>query len=320
MTSDAISISLPKRGLLCLLVSILVNTAFFTLFNMLLKDDEVRPLVVRLRPVSLEKEKSEDEILKKLESESFKINSMTLKKGDTIEDKKRAQIQAKELVQKTIPKKPTEKVKPKSNVKKEQPLDFAALAPQLSEVKEIPKAAPAPESKKLTDLGHVKKDQTRIQEQESLTKKQILNEFAATPDIAKVLDSKGFNMEFGLPEGLNEDDLNSKELIYFAFLRRNFLKYLTTFLTTHNKLVISRPSLTYALKTGPHLLTARAIYDDQGNMVSFKILKSSLNNDIHQLFEETVKGMRTIPNPPRDFVKGRDKEFSVYYQLQINGV
>ncbi len=300
------------------MVSILVNVSFFALFNLLLKE-EVRPLVVRIRPSAIEKEKSEEEILKKLESESFKITSMTLKKGDTIEDKKKAPNKADEATQKTIVNKPVAKIRPKTN-EKTPPLDLAALAPQLAEVEAQPKLAPTPSLNKQTDLGHLNKDQKRIQEQESLTKKQILSEFAATPDIAKVLDSKGFNMEFGLPEGLNEDDLNSKELIYFAFLRRNFLKYLTTFLTTHNKLVISRPSLTYALKTGPHLLTARAIYDDQGNMVSFKILKSSLNNDIHNLFEETVKGMRTIPNPPRDFVKGRDKEFSVYYQLQINGV
>lgn len=318
MTGDAIQISLPRRGLVCLLVSIFVNASLFALFNLFLKE-EVRPLVVRLRPAALEKEKTEEEILKKLESESFKITSMTLKKGDTLEDKKRAKIQDKKETQKTIVQKPIAKVKPKAKEKR-PPLDLAALAPQLAEVKAESQPAPTPQTQKQTDFGYMNRNQTRIQEQESLTKKRILDEYASTPDIAKVLASKGFNMEFGLPEGLDEDDLNSKELIYFAFLRRNFLKYLTTFLTTHNKLVISRPSLTYALKTGPHLLTARAVYDDQGNMVSFKILKSSLNNDIHNLFEETVKGMRTIPNPPRDFVKGRDKEFSVYYQLQINGV
>lgn len=318
MTGDAIQISLPKRGLICLLVSIFVNASLFTLFNLFLKE-EVRPLVVRLRPAAIEKQKSEEEILKKLESESFKITSLTLKKGDTLEDKKRTKIKAKEPTQKTIVQKPQTKTKPKTQEKK-PPLNLAALAPQLAEVKAEPRPAPTPLDQRPTDLGYLNKDQKRIQEQESLTKRQILNEYASTPAIAKVLESKGFNMEFGLPEGLDEDDLNSKELIYFAFLRRNFLKYLTTFLTTHNKLVINRPSLTYALKTGPHLLTARAVYDDQGNMVSFKILKSSHNNDIHNLFEETVKGMRTIPNPPRDFVKGRDKEFSVYYQLQINGV
>lgn len=318
MTGDAIQISLPRRGLVCLLVSIFVNASLFALFNLFLKE-EVRPLVVRLRPAALEKEKTEEEILKKLESESFKITSMTLKKGDTLEDKKRTKVQDKKATQKTIVQKPVAKVKPKAKEKR-PPLDLAALAPQLAEVKAESQPAPTPRTRKQTDFGYMNRNQTRIQEQESLTKRQILDEYASTPDIAKVLASKGFNMEFGLPEGLDEDDLNSKELIYFAFLRRNFLKYLTTFLTTHNKLVISRPSLIYALKTGPHLLTARAVYDDQGNMVSFKILKSSLNNDIHNLFEETVKGMRTIPNPPRDFVKGRDKEFSVYYQLQINGV
>lgn len=298
MAHDSLQITISKRALLAVLCSLVINLIMFVVFDVITKE-EVRSLAVRLQTDRDDRDRAEEEkMLKKLEEESFKITELTLKKGDSLKDVKRKKAPVV--------------------TKRKDKLSLSELAPQTTP-ENLPTPVPTPKKDlRPTDIGQIESAPKKLREQEALTKRQILNEFAANPEVAKVLNTKGFNMEFGLPEGLNETDLNSKELIYFAFLKRNFLKYLTTFLSTHNRLVVSRPALETALRSGPHLLNARAIYDEKGHMISFKILKSSLSNDIHHLFEETIQGMRTIPNPPKDFVKGVDKEFSVYYQLQIN--
>jgi hypothetical protein len=64
------------------------------------------------------------------------------------------------------------------------------------------------------------------------------------------------------------------------------------------------------------LLVGRIDYDENGNIITVKILKSSENDDVHQFFEETLKKL-VLPNPPKIFLK-RKKEFSIYYQVQVN--
>jgi len=66
-----------------------------------------------------------------------------------------------------------------------------------------------------------------------------------------------------------------------------------------------------------HTLTGKILFDKEGNIIKINILKSSLNDDVHALFENTLVGINSLPNPPQMILQNKD-DFTVYYQLSIN--
>jgi len=42
------------------------------------------------------------------------------------------------------------------------------------------------------------------------------------------------------------------------------------------------------------------------------------NAEFSSLFENTLKGINKLPNPPRQLVDNNTEEFSLYYRLKIN--
>jgi uncharacterized protein YuzE len=124
-----------------------------------------------------------------------------------------------------------------------------------------------------------------------------------------------FEIRYERPEGVSEDQLNSDEKAYYAFFKRSYASYLSKLYATYEKIKIDRPGLDRDL-LDKHLLIGKIDYDENGNIVTVKILKSSQSDDIHYFFEETLKQLN-LPNPPKSFVKSK-KTFSTYYQIQIN--
>ncbi|MBT3585697.1 MAG: hypothetical protein HN509_12400 [Halobacteriovoraceae bacterium] len=149
-------------------------------------------------------------------------------------------------------------------------------------------------------------------------RQNILKDLAANPDSAQAIQNTGFDIKFEPPEGVSEDELNSMEKIYYSFQRRTFETYVTSFLKTYRTMLLRRPQIKRPLKEKIHVLTGRVIFDKDGNIISIKIIRSSADDDVHDLFEDTLKEMRALPNPPKDLVR-KDGQFSIYYQLKING-
>lgn len=124
-----------------------------------------------------------------------------------------------------------------------------------------------------------------------------------------------FEIRYERPEGVSEDELNSDEKAFYSFYKRSYSSYVSKLYSTYEQIAISRPRINKDFEN-KHLLVARVDYDENGNIVTVKILKSSESDDIHYFFEETLKKL-TLPNPPKIFLKMK-KEFSIYYQVQIN--
>lgn len=124
-----------------------------------------------------------------------------------------------------------------------------------------------------------------------------------------------FEIRYERPEGVSEDELNSDEKAYYSFYVRSYQNYYSKIYSTYEKIVIERPALSRVFD-GKHLLIGKIDYDENGNIVTVRILKSSPNDDLHYFFEETLKQLNQ-PNPPKVFTKNR-KQFSIFYQLQIN--
>lgn len=134
---------------------------------------------------------------------------------------------------------------------------------------------------------------------------------------AEVLNNTGFNLHFEPPEGIPEDELNSAEKIFYSFQKRTFMGYVNSFLSSYQSALTKHPAIQNALTSERHLLTGRITFDKEGNIVRIKILRSSANDEIHRLFEETLLNIRSLPNPPQAIIEDKD-EFNIYYQLRIN--
>jgi hypothetical protein len=124
-----------------------------------------------------------------------------------------------------------------------------------------------------------------------------------------------FEIRYERPEGVSEDELNSDEKAFYSFYKRSYASYVSKLYATYDEIAISRPKIHRDFEN-KHLLVGRIDYDKNGNIIMVKILKSSESDDVHYFFEETLKKL-VLPNPPKIFLKMK-KEFSIYYQVQIN--
>lgn len=212
-------------------------------------------------------------------------------------------------------------------LKKGNTLDFKKLTPDPDESAKIAK-----KFDKESDLNTEQKknnynweaDEQKIVNIETSTQStgqsqtKTIKELGITGDQAKIFRRTNLDISFEPPEGVSEDELNEASKRYYIFQKRSYVKYLNSFFKTYHRLVLSKPQLKQNIsKWGMHRLTGRVIFDKEGNIVSIKILKSSTNDNIHQLFEETLKEIGKLHNPPKDYFVKED-QFTIYYQITIN--
>jgi hypothetical protein len=232
---------------------------------------------------------------------------------------------------------PSPKKSVEASEKKGQPgqLSLDKLAPELPKPQPVKKIAneetasknspPNQMAKNFLKTNHAEsgghfyfnyKDQKvipRSQEQETLKTEATKN---FSPPMNKATEKiSNFEIRYERPEGVSEDELNSDEKAYYSFYVRSYQNYFSKIYATYEKVVIERPALSKIFDK-KHLLIGKIDYDENGNIVTVKILKSSEDDDLHYFFEETLKQL-SQPNPPKIFTKNR-KQFSIYYQLQIN--
>ncbi len=135
------------------------------------------------------------------------------------------------------------------------------------------------------------------------------------PDLNEVLQKAFFNIKFDPPKGVNEDELNTVERIFYSFQKRAYLAYLRSFISNYQQQLRSNPFLKKNI-IKKHRLLGKIIFDKKGNIISIEIIKSSEFDSIHNLFENTLKDIRMLPNPPVALIK--DNQFIMYYYLILN--
>ena len=154
---------------------------------------------------------------------------------------------------------------------------------------------------------------SRSSEHESIKKQAITNINVPSNRVQQSLSGLEVRME--RPEGVSEDELNDVEKMYYSFNVRMYKNFYTTIVTNFDKIKIQRPGLEKAMADS-HELLGRVEYDENGEIQSIKILKSSVNDDIHFFFEESLKQLK-LPNPPKSKL-GKDKTFNIFYLITIN--
>ena len=154
-------------------------------------------------------------------------------------------------------------------------------------------------------------------EEHGRIKENLLKGLSSQKDLAVILRNTSLDIKFDPPKGVTEDELNTIEKIFYSFQRRMILGYYYSLFSSYNKLLLSSPQLENSLRKESQHLIGKIIFDHKGNTVRIKIIKWSSDDHIQELFEDTLKGIHSIPNPPRAFVEN-DEEFTVYYHLKIN--
>lgn len=157
-----------------------------------------------------------------------------------------------------------------------------------------------------------KKDIPRSNEQDRLKNEAVSLNGPMNKATEKL---SNFEIRYERPEGVSEDELNSDEKAYYSFYVRSYKNFYSKIYANYEKILIERPGLAKVFDR-KHTLIGKIDYDENGNIVTVRILKSSDSDDLHYFFEETLKDL-SQPNPPKIFTKNR-KEFSIFYQIQIN--
>jgi hypothetical protein len=118
-----------------------------------------------------------------------------------------------------------------------------------------------------------------------------------------------------VPDGIEPDELNEYELMFYGFQKRTAINYINSILKNLDKFQKKYPN--YRLpSTGRMTMTARVTYDSQGNVMQIKMIRWTHVNEMQNLFEDIVKGIDQLHNPPKSFWE-KNNEFSMFYTLEI---
>ncbi|MBT3981361.1 MAG: hypothetical protein HOE90_08405 [Bacteriovoracaceae bacterium] len=120
------------------------------------------------------------------------------------------------------------------------------------------------------------------------------------------------------PKGIPEDQLNKSELIFYGFRKRIEQSYISSIYTAYDDFILKNPRFVFTPSEGKEeKLVAKISYDKNGNIRVLKIISASENLKIQRFFENVMKGVGYLPNPPTSLTKEED-EFTIYYNLIIN--
>lgn len=145
--------------------------------------------------------------------------------------------------------------------------------------------------------------------QEARTAKRVEN---------PLLNKVNYNVKFLPPKGITPDEFNELEKVFYSFFKRVAGQYIDNVQRTLLKVVEEKPYLEAKIRNyRPDVLTAMIRYDEEGNAELIRILKSTNDDDIHNIFEKALREMDKIPNVASQ-VKDEDGKYTTYFQLFIN--
>jgi hypothetical protein len=188
-------------------------------------------------------------------------------------------------------------------------LSIASLRPQLSK-RPILKQDKLSSSK----IGTFKKTGNL-----SFTQNKSMLEIKNWPvaaNIPKAFGNTNVNIGFDTPQGVSFDQLNSIEKRFYSFNKRSFETYISSLIKSLQILIREKPYLNYKRFSGNYTLIGKLSFNREGETISTRFLKMTGEEDIQQLFENTLMEIRSIPNPPKELIS-KNGTFSIYYKLRV---
>jgi hypothetical protein len=118
-----------------------------------------------------------------------------------------------------------------------------------------------------------------------------------------------------VPDGIRPDELNEYELMFYSFQKRTAINYAHSILKNLDKFNKRYPN--YKLTENSRIMmTARLTYDEKGNVKQIKMLRWTHVDEMQNLFEDVVKGIDQLHNPPKALWQ-KQGEFSMFFSLEI---
>lgn len=234
--------------------------------------------------------------------------------------KAKAPAPVKKQMTADLKKKPTPAQRTKVQTKpKEKPINLSSLSPKTNVNDYRPKTKSLVSRVTAKDMKKVRLPRVTVQsvQRQRGMKQEMMKQLGPGSANAKLANKSDIQVHFEPPEGVSEDELNSVEKMFYSFQKRTFEGYFNSFITTYNRVIQLRPQLRRTLNSEVHHLTGRVTFDRDGNIVAIKILRWSQDDNLQKLFEETLKEIKSLPNPPKAII-GKSDQFNIYYQLKIN--
>ena len=125
------------------------------------------------------------------------------------------------------------------------------------------------------------------------------------------------SLSYEIPNGKKLGELNEAELRLYSFFRRGAQKYTSSVMTELNSFNLKNPHLQFPMTETKQVMTGRLTYDSEGNLKQIKMVRWTNVDKLQGFFEEVVKRMDTLQNPPKELWEEHG-EFTVFVTLQIN--
>lgn len=153
-----------------------------------------------------------------------------------------------------------------------------------------------------------------VQEAAAQTSTQVAGQ--ATIANSPILSKSNVNMQVEVPEGVAEDELNEYELMFYGFQKRMMEKYLGSIMLQVREYERRYPHKSL-IPDGKHVMTGRVTFDSSGNIKQIKMVRWSQAEGLQSLFEDVLKSMDSVPNPPKK-LWNKEGDFVVFYNLTVN--
>lgn len=132
------------------------------------------------------------------------------------------------------------------------------------------------------------------------------------------LNNSDILVNLEVPEGVNPDELNKYELMFYSFQRRTAINYVNSFYKNLDKFQRENPHLQFPLTENKQVMTGRMTFDEKGNVKQIKMIRWTNVDRLQSFFEDVLKDMDTLHNPPKP-LWSQTGEFSIFFSLVING-
>jgi hypothetical protein len=135
---------------------------------------------------------------------------------------------------------------------------------------------------------------------------------------AATLSNSDILVNLEVPEGVNPDELNKYELMFYGFQRRTAINYINSFYKNLDKFQRANPHLRFPMTETKQIMTGRLTYDEKGNIKQIKMIRWSNIDKLQDFFVDVLKDMDTLHNPPQALWE-KTGEFSIFFSLVVNG-
>lgn len=229
---------------------------------------------------------------------------------------KNSKIKDRTLFSKNVAKKPVaDPFTANSDLARPSPIPRQQQKPQIAQPqqqKQVAQKNPYRPDIRPKALDQLMARQEPVQQVAARTSSGGAAALAGSPTLTKSL----MNMQVEVPEGVKMDELNDFELQFYSFQQRMMEKYVNA-ITLNVRDYERRFSMPVLIPEGRHIMTGRVTFDSDGNIKQIKMIRWSQAEKLQSMFEEILKSMVTLPNPPK-VLRNKEGEFVVFYTFTVN--